>query len=205
MSWVELVGYLASALIVASLAMRSVVRLRLVSLVGSLVFVAYGLLITAWPIVISNIIIAGINVWYLAQEFSAGKHPVSAIEADQASPFLQDFLAANAAEIRRTQPDWQPSEQDTFVRILMRDGLPAGVLLGEPVGRELTVHLDYVTPAYRDSRVASWLFGDGRSVFTSQGLQRLVAAATTSEHRGYLEMVGFRPEGGLHVLDLDRG
>ena len=205
MMWVELVGYLASALIVASLAMRSVVRLRLVSLVGSLVFVAYGLLIGAWPIVISNVIIAVINVWYLTQEFSTRRHAIAAVEARADSPFLLDFLAANASEIRRTQPEWQPSAADTFVRILMRDGLPAGVLMGEPLGDELAVHLDYVTPRYRDSQVASWLFGAGRSVFTSQGRRRLVAAPTTSEHRGYLEMVGFRPRDGVHVFDLAAG
>ena len=202
MTWVDLIGYLASVLIVASLAMRSVVRLRLVSLVGAIVFVAYGLLIGAWPVTISNATIAFINVWYLNKEFSVRRHNLGAVPADQYSPFLQDFLAANAAEIHRTQPEWEPSPHDTFVRILMRDGLPAGVLLGEPLGRELLLHLDYVTPRYRDSRVASWLYGEGRSTFTAHGFRCLVAIPTTSEHRGYLEMVGFVHEDGRHVLKL---
>ena len=37
---VEVIGYVASALVVVSLAMTSVVRLRVVSLAGSVVFVA---------------------------------------------------------------------------------------------------------------------------------------------------------------------
>ena len=69
-SWVELVGYLASALVVASLAMTSVVRLRIVSLIGSVVFVAYGLMLGSIPIVITNAAVAGLNVWFLRKEFA---------------------------------------------------------------------------------------------------------------------------------------
>jgi hypothetical protein len=38
----EVIGYLASLLVVASLAMTSVVRLRILSLAGSLTFIVYG-------------------------------------------------------------------------------------------------------------------------------------------------------------------
>ena len=41
----EIVGYVASALVVLSLTMTSVVRLRTISLAGSIVFVVYGILI----------------------------------------------------------------------------------------------------------------------------------------------------------------
>ena len=50
----ELVGYAASALVVASLAMTSVVRLRAISLIGSVTFVVYGVLIGSVPIVVTN-------------------------------------------------------------------------------------------------------------------------------------------------------
>ena len=65
-----------------------------------------------------------------------------------------------------------------------------------------SVKLDYVSPAYRDSVGAKWLFGPGRSTFTDAGFTRLVTRAHTSVHRNYLEMVGFRPEGNGYVLDL---
>ena len=68
----ELVGYLASALVVVSLAMTSVVRLRAISLVGSLAFVAYGVLIESIPIVVTNAAIAVLNVWFLRSELAAG-------------------------------------------------------------------------------------------------------------------------------------
>lgn len=201
MNWVELIGYLASALIVASLAMRSIVRLRVLSLIGAVVFVVYGMLTSTWPVVVANAAIAVINIINLRRELSA-RTDMAAIPIDADAPFLADFLAANADEISVSQPDYHPAEADTFVRLLTREGLPAGVLIGEPSGRELVIKLDYVTPAYRDSQIARWLFGRGRSTFTTEGFSRLITEAHTSVHRNYLETVGFHPEGSKFAIDL---
>ena len=201
MNPIEIVGYLASALIVLSLAMRSVVRLRTVSLIGSIVFVAYGVAIMAIPVIIANAAIALINIWYLRKELTAST-PIAAVPIESDAPFLRDFVGANAIEITNSQPDYHSSPRYSFVRLLTRDGLPAGVFMAEPSGTELQIKLDYVTPAFRDSRIATWLFGPGKATFTDEGFQRLVAHAHTTVHRNYLEMVGFHREGSAYVLDL---
>ena len=54
MNWVELVGYIASALVVLSFAMSSIVKIRSISLVGSAIYVVYGLLIGSFPIMLAN-------------------------------------------------------------------------------------------------------------------------------------------------------
>ena len=100
----EFVGYLASALVVLSLTMASVVRLRIISLCGSIAFLVYGLLIESVPIVITNVSIAAINIWFLRREFASGAPHgrdlgVSHIRPD--SPFL--------ARLRRLPPDRHPS------------------------------------------------------------------------------------------------
>lgn len=199
----ELVGYLASALVVASLAMRSVVKRRLLSLAGAILFATYGLLTAAWPVVIAAVALGVHDVWRLRREMSP-QPAMAAVPLEPDSPFLHDFLGAHAVEIQHSQPDFHPSASDRFVRLLTREGLPAGVIIGEPAGNELVVRLDYVTPAYRDSQIARWMFGPGRRIFTDAGFTRLVTTASTAQHRNYLDLVGFRPEGSLHVLDLTR-
>jgi hypothetical protein len=67
-----LVGYVASALVVVSLTMTSVVRLRFISFLGAVTFVVYGLLIESAPIVVTNAAIIVINVWFLRKEFASG-------------------------------------------------------------------------------------------------------------------------------------
>ena len=193
---VELVGYLASALVVLSLTMTSVVRLRMVSLCGSITFFVYGTMIDSVPIMITNGSIAVINVWFLRKEFaSGGPHGrdlgVSRIRPD--SPFLSDFVAFHLTDIHRFQPDFRlPIGDDVVTLLLNRDGLPAGLLIGRRSGSTLTIDLDYVLGPYRDSRLGRWLYGPGAEVFRADGITELRGAGTTDFHRKYLERVGFR-------------
>ena len=54
---VELIGYLGSAMIVISLTRTSLLKLRLFGLVGAAFFVAYSLIIKAYPIAVVNVVI----------------------------------------------------------------------------------------------------------------------------------------------------
>jgi len=196
MQWVspvELVGYAASALVVVSLAMTSVVRLRVISLVGSLTFVAYGVLIGSIPILITNAAIAGLNVWFLRRELG-GQRDLGAVPIAADAPFLIDFLRSHASDIRQSQPGFGAPAREAFAVLLTRDGLPAGALVGRRAGADLHVDLDYVMQAYRDSRIGTWLYGPGASIFTQAGITRLIARPATTVHRGYLSGVGFTPE-----------
>lgn len=200
-SWVELVGYLASALVVASLAMTSVVRLRIVSLIGSVVFVAYGLMLGSIPIVITNAAVAGLNVWFLRKEFAPdrdlGAVPVAADE-----PFLLDFLHSHRTDIARFHPDFEDPAPGDFVRLLTRGGLPAGAVVATPDGDVLRLRLDYVMHAFRDSRIGAWLYGAGADVFRRAGFTTVVAEPESEAVRSYLLRSGFSAEDGRLVLRL---
>jgi hypothetical protein len=187
---VELVGYLASALVVASLAMTSVVRLRIVSLVGSVVFVAYGALLPSVPIIITNAAVAGLNVWFLRKEFAPNRD-LGAVPIAPDAPFLLDFLRSHAADIATFHPEFDAPASGDFALVLTRDGLPAGALIGRPDRTALHLRLDYVMHAYRDSRIGHWLYGRGAKVFTDAGFDRLVAQPSSPELKAYLMNVGF--------------
>jgi hypothetical protein len=201
-----LVGYLASALVVISLTMTSVVRLRIISLLGAITFLVYGALIESAPIILTNSAIIVINVWFLRKEFASGTAGgvdlgASHIRAD--SPFLQDFVAFYIADIHQFQPDFQmPTGDDVTAWLLNRDGVPAGFLIGRRQGTTLTIDLDYVLGPYRDSRLGKWLFGKGADVFRHDGIETVRSHGSTDTHRKYLERMGFQAVPGTDVLDL---
>jgi hypothetical protein len=65
-STTELIGYLASVLLIISFLMKNIRTLRLVNSLGCIAFIAYGFLLqTSWPIVITNAFIVGANIYYL--------------------------------------------------------------------------------------------------------------------------------------------
>ena len=199
LSIVELVGYLASALIVTSLAMKSVVRLRVVSLLGSIVFIVYGIMLGSIPLIITNTAAAGLNIWYLRQEFRPDRD-VGAVPIEADAPFLQDFLSSHGEDISRFHPGFSGPHEGDFVRLLTRDGLPAGAIVGRPEGTTLHLRLDYVMAAFRDSRIGTWLYGAGATTFTAAGFTTVIAQPESEALRSYLLHLGFREtETGLEL------
>jgi len=201
----ELIGYAASALVVVSLAMTSVVRLRAISLVGSLTFVVYGVLIDSVPIVVTNAAIAVLNVWFLRTELGGKRHlGATVVAADD--PFLIDFLRYHLPDIHRFQPEFElpTAEPALLAMLLMRDGLPAGALVGSLHDGELHVRLDYVTKPYRDSQLSQWLYGPGSGVLRRLGVERVSSEPGTEPHSSYLVRNGFTNVAGRFERVLRR-
>jgi tRNA(Arg) A34 adenosine deaminase TadA len=66
----EVIGYLASAGMVVTFFFKNIKRIRLIGAVACTLFVAYGLLIAAYPLVAANLIIVAINLTYLLRRGS---------------------------------------------------------------------------------------------------------------------------------------
>lgn len=201
----EAIGYLASALVVVSLTMTSVLRLRLLNLAGAVTFVVYGFLISAFPIVATNAVIVGINLWFLWRA-ATSRDFFSLLEVPHTSPYLAAFLAFHRDEILSFMPGsgGPPAEGDT-VLLVLRDLVPAGVFIGRPVGEGvMEVVLDYAIPQYRDLKVGSYLYERRRDAFTARDVRVLRSEPGSDRHRAYLANVGFRPVGG-GVLQLPVG
>ena len=66
-SFADWVGYLAMATVLVSFLMKNIRTLRMVNSVGGLLFVAYGFLLDpiSYPIIITNVAIFCINMYYL--------------------------------------------------------------------------------------------------------------------------------------------
>lgn len=62
MDYKEWLGYIASLIVLISLLMSSVKKLRWINLLGSLTFAVYGFLINALPVAVMNAGIVGINI-----------------------------------------------------------------------------------------------------------------------------------------------
>ena len=63
----EIVGLAASALVCASLCMTRIKNLRIINLIGSIVFIVYGVLIVSPSIIILNSFSSVVNVIHLVR------------------------------------------------------------------------------------------------------------------------------------------
>jgi hypothetical protein len=190
----ELIGYAASVLIAISLTMRSILRLRVINLVGAAFFVLYGLLISAYPVAVLNALIVGINLYYL-REMRRAESYFTILETDRDSAYLREFLDYYEEDIRRFFPSFDfslPEGQMTW--FVLRDLVPVGLFVAEQTGPDrLLVHLDYVIPGYRDLKPGRFLYHHQAGRFRSRGISCLETVPETREQRDYIERVGFEP------------
>ena len=191
----EVIGYTASALVAISLMMSSILRLRLINLVGSAAFSLYGLLIHAYPVAAMNGFIVLINLYYLYRMLRTREFfRLLSVEPD--SQYLRQFLSFYDREIRRFIPGarFEPRAGDLTLFVL-RDMGPAGLFIGRMEGRgRLCVTLDFVIPQYRDFKIGRYLFAEEREFFRARGVREIVSEPGTPAHQAYLRRMGFAPD-----------
>lgn len=186
----ELIGYLASALIVISLAMSSIIKLRVINLIGAITFTVYGFLIGSLPVALTNIIITGLDIWYLRKEL-ASREELSAIRTDLDDPFLVAFLEVFGDDLRSfVQPGDDLKTADVWF-VMLRNATAAGVFAGRSDDATLHVLVDYVAPAYRDHKSGAQLYTNGGRRFHDLGFQSLSVASPDARQDGYLRSMGF--------------
>jgi hypothetical protein len=190
----ELIGYVASVLVAVSLMMSSILRLRIINLVGAALFAFYGILIGSAPVAIVNIFIVIINVYYLFRIFGAREY-FRILEVSPESEYLRHFLEFNRDDILKYEPlaVTQPLPHQVTVFVL-RGVIPAGLVIGERMrDGSFLIHLDYVLPGYRDFKVGDFLYRRAE-FFRERGISRIVTRGDRRAHTRYLRRMGFTRE-----------
>lgn len=197
---IEMIGYFGSALVLVSMLMTSVVKLRVINLTGSIIFAGYALAIRSYPTAFMNIALALINVYQLHRIFGEQK-TYNLIETDINDGFVKHILEKNEEDIRYWFPEFSVfTERSDIAYLICCDSDPACVFLGRQDGNGgVEVVLDYARPAYRDTSVGRYL----HSRLAARGFSSLVFKQNARNHIKYLEKTGYKKTGDdTYVLDL---
>ncbi len=196
---IEMIGYLGSVLVLISFLMSSVVKLRVINAVGSLVFAGYALNIHSYPTALMNFCLVGINIYYLVRLRHPDRQYTLTRETGDGG-MLAGFLDYYRGDIENCFPGIRIDRQEADAAYLICHNMtPAGVLLGRERERgTLEILLDYSTPEYRDCSVGKYLYGR----LQEQGVCRLVFPGEPGKHEDYLKRMGFVREDGAYVKSL---
>lgn len=201
--WVEAFGYLGSALVVVSMLMSSVVRLRIINMIGSIIFAIYALIIKSYPTAVMNFFLVGINIYHLVRLKGSRNH-YDIIELADVEGFLTYFLNYYKEDIKKYFPKWDGKASADAAYLVCCDSAPAGLLMGTAAkgsGKDLKtldIILDYSTPTYRDCSVGAFLYES----LPKYGVKKLIYHGDTPEHVAYAEKMGFKKEDGAFVKVL---
>jgi CRP/FNR family cyclic AMP-dependent transcriptional regulator len=72
LTWLEAIGYCGTLATLISYSMRTIIPLRIASIMSSVFFITYGTLSGLWPILATELILLPLNGIRLMQDLSRG-------------------------------------------------------------------------------------------------------------------------------------
>lgn len=190
-NWVEWLGYSASLVVLVSLTMSSILKLRWINLVGSMMFATYGFRIGSIPTGFMNAGIVCINLYYLYKIYTT-KENIKLVKADKDSDYLKYLFDINKEDIKAFISD-NEFNKSTEIFYMLRNNNTAGILAGrkEDKGKTFFIDLDYVTPRYRDFKLGNHFFNKNTKVLKELGYSKLKTISVNNIHNSYLIKMGF--------------
>ena len=195
MIW-ELIGYLGSALVLVSLLMTSIVKLRIINAVGCFIFCLYAFKINSIPTAVMNVALVGIDIFFLIK--LSRSHTAFTIVKTTADDSTVKYITGVFGEDMKKYFDTCDVSKADEVYITFEKETVAGVSAGIRQGETFELLLDYTTPQYRDCKVGHELYG-----FLKEQYSALVYSGSNPLHIPYLIKMGYEKKDGKYVLALD--
>lgn len=193
--YLEIFGYIGTALVLLSMMMSSVVKLRIINICGSVISAVYAIMSVAYPVALLNVGLIAINTVQLVRYYRAKRSfRYVKVGADD------EFLALFKKHYEKDLYDFFPNarfEGDIF--IVFSGVTTVGILAGAIDGERMDVYVDYAAPEYRNYSIASFIFpivkGCGvKHVYTDKAANRA--------HKKYLLAMGFTNIDGKMYKEL---
>jgi len=169
--------------------MSGIIKLRIINLTGAIFFIAYGIVIKAYPIAFVNGVICLVDFYYLYDIFKV-KEYFKILEVGKDSALLNYFLDFHDKEIKNYVPSFSfSSNDDKTVFFILRNSIPAGLIYTHKrKDNSLFIELDFVIPGYRDLKIGKYVY---KNIFKKTSVSKLFSYPGNAKHESYLRKMGF--------------
>lgn len=191
----EIIGYIGSIVIITSLMMTSIVKLRVLNAIGAVIIVVFSILTYSYPNALMNLGAFIIDVYYL-YKIKNVRESFELVKANPESDYFLWFYNANRKEIERFN-DSLEYQKAQMLYYYMRNNEVAGLLAwnkGEDGQAEIL--LDFVTPRFRDCKVGKYFFSHKNAFFRKNGVLTFVTHTKNIAHANYLKKINFSQTDG---------
>ena len=193
---IECIGYLGSFLVVVSMLMTSVKKLRIVNTIGSVIFTAYALIIKSYPTAFMNICLVAINVYNIIK-LKQQEQDYRVIECLKSESIIRDYLTTYEKDINVFFPDFSNNGDNKPAFLVCSDSRPVGIMIGERFDEHtFSIELDYTIPQYRDCSVGVFLYD---YLENAQQIDKFILSVNAENHENYLQKMGFIKADGKYT------
>lgn len=191
---IQFTGYLATLFLAVSLVITNDLKFRWINASGCFTFMIYGILLQAYPIIITNALLFGINVYYLIKVYRTYED-FDLIEFKGDERLVYKFLGFYDADIKSYFPHYVHDQNEHALNfVVLRDLVIANIFVAEiqPDGTAI-VKLNYTTPKYRDYKIGRFVFDKKKEFLISKGIKKVVYNEVAKKsHEKFLKVSGFK-------------
>ena len=197
-------GYLASVLLGISLLVNNDLKFRWLNTGGCIAFIVYGILINAFPIILTNSVLLLINLYTLLKIYKKTED-FDLLEFGADATLIAKFLGFYEQDIKAYFPEFVLQETENDIRfVVLRDIVIANVFVASLTeDGTAEVKLNYTVPKYRDYKVGRFIFDREKEYLVSKGVKKIVYNRVDNKsHEQFLKVMGFEKMNGNYVKQL---
>lgn len=198
----EIIGYVASVVIAFSMLMTSILKLRWYLLIGNILFVVYGIIILAYPVVLLNVFNSCVNIFFIYQAYAL-QGSFAVLHVDCHAPMLQRFIAFYTDDIHRYFPEFDRFHERDTIFMIIKGTAVIGFMGGHKNDAgDFCIEVDYISKTHRDQKPGGLLYHE-EDIFRMLDTSMLIAKTNCRKHARYLKKMGFKlnNETGEYVLN----
>ncbi len=192
----QLLGYFAFIFLAVSLWLTNDIKFRWINSLGCLAFILYGILINAFPIVLTNAALLAINIYFLYKIYNR-QEKFELVEFTKDSVLVPKFLSFYKKDIQEYFPEFSLTGSDNDLKfVVLRDIVIANIFVLKTDGDgNAFVNINYTVPKYRDYKVGRFLFEEGRDYMKNKGIRKIIYTYVhNKKHERFLRIIGFKHE-----------
>ncbi len=193
MSVAELLGYVASVLLAISLSVNGELKFRWVNSLGCIAFITYGVMINAFPVTLTNVVLLLINAYQLTKYYRTTED-FDIVEFTANENIIAKFLAFHDKDIQAYYPGFKLSSETNDIRFLvLRNMTIANIFIATlQADGKAYVKINYTIPKYRDFKVGTYVFKKRSDYLRSAGVKEIVYTSVAHNgHADFLKRMGF--------------
>lgn len=189
-------GYLASLCLIIALLVSNDLKFRWFNTLGNVLFIIYAIVLQAFPVLLTNVILLGINAFYLIKVYRRQEN-FDMLEFTGDEKMAQKFLQFYQKDIAAYFPEFKPEQmQQSLNFVVIRDLVIANMVSATvSANGDAKVLLNYTLQKYRDYKVGRFIFEKERDYLVAKGIKRIVYKKVANKnHEAFLKVMGFTKE-----------
>lgn len=186
-------GYLASVLLAFSLIVTNDIRFRWLNSFGCVAFIIYGIALSAFPIILTNSLLLGINMYYLIKIYRTTEN-FDLLEFSQKDLIIRKFLSFYQTDIKKYFPQYSIDETGDELRfVVLRDLVIANIFAAHITSEGIAfVKINYTLEKFRDFKVGKFIFEKENKYLFSKGVKKIAyKKVDNKDHERFLKIMGF--------------